>query len=420
MADTPTVSTIDAQHPQVDTPESSAWRPAAPRLPLVPQLRERLLDRTAAWLAAHGVTRIALYPGGRHTRAIIRQPWLTYGIEVSAVLDDTPVRGNIAGVSVRTPAEAAARPGFQAVVLSTTEHEDARGQRAHAAFAGTGVRVVSLYQPDDSLWDDEATVERLIARGVSLQDARWLVANRGERHDALLPIIPAARTELHARRYELAGEIARTQDADRIADLACGTGYGSRLMATISDAKTEGVDLDPKAVDYAQRRHACEGRCAFYVADACRTPLASGAFDVAASFETIEHIQDATGLLSELHRVLKPGGSLIISTPNRIGPTPYHVHDFGLPEFSAIIESSFVIERWIGQNPTDEVYAPDLPPGMWAIDTAAAREERWPAGGGKPQFLIAVARKPEASSKASTPGHVNAIVSWLRDPPSAG
>lgn len=382
----------------------------------MPQLRERLLDRTAAWLASCGITSIALYPGGRHTRAIIRQPWLFHGIRVTAVLDDQPKSKAIAGVPVLSPVDAARSPSFQAVVISTTEHEDALRDRALAAFAGTAVRVISMYLPDDSTWEADATLERLVARGLSLEDARWLVDNRGERHDALLPIIPPARTELHARRYELAADVALQHRASRIADVASGTGYGSRLLSTIADASTDGVDLDPMAVDYARRRHGCDGNCAFHTADACETGLKGDAYDLAASFETIEHVTDATGLVAELHRLLKPGGRLVISTPNRIGPTPYHVHDFGFPEFAAMIESAFTIERWIGQSATDEVYASDLPPGMWAIDPVAATDERWTAGGGKPQFLIAVAVKQDRANAPSA-GHFDAIVSWMRTRP---
>ncbi len=413
MADDSTVTALHTQQPPARD-ERQPWQPKAPRLPLVPQLRERLLDRTAAWLAMSGIKRIALYPGGRHTRAVIRQPWLNHGIEVAAILDDKPTRDAIAGVPVLTPTDAARAPSFQAIVLSTTEHEEALGQRAHAAFADTAVKVVSLYLPDDRDWEAAATVERLVARGMPLADARWLVDNRGERHDALLPIIPPARTELHARRYELAAEIALENDAKRIADIASGTGYGSGLLRVITGATTDGVDLDPAAVEYARRHHALEGACAFHAADACKTGLASNTYDVAASFETIEHVRDATGLIAELHRILKPGGTLVISTPNRLGPTPYHVHDFGLPEFAAMIESGFIVERWIGQNATDEVYSPDLPPGMWPIDHAAAMEERWTSGGGKPQFLIAVARKGFGPDREAPTSHVDAIVSWMR------
>ncbi|MFI4914938.1 MAG: methyltransferase domain-containing protein [Phycisphaerales bacterium JB060] len=418
IADDPAVSALNTQKSPPDP--SQAWQPRAPRLPLVPQLRERLLDRTAAWLAMSGVTRIALYPGGRHTRAVIRQPWLFYGIEVAAVLDDQPGADAIAGVPVMTPDRAARAPGFQAVVLSTTEHEDTLRERAHAAFAGTAVRIVPLYLPDDVMWEAETTLERLLARGLSLDDARWLVDNRGERHDALLPIIPPARTELHARRYELAASIALDHNATRIADIASGTGYGSRLLSTIAVARTDGVDLDPQTVDYAQRHHAREGRCNFHTANACDTGLSSNTYDLAASFETIEHVENATGLVAELHRILKPGGTLVISTPNRIGPTPYHVHDFGFAEFAAMIESAFTIERWIGQSAADEAHTPDLPPGMWPIDPIAAMDERWASlgggGGGKPQFLIAIARKGEARKATN---HLDAITDWMRRDPGA-
>jgi SAM-dependent methyltransferase len=317
-----------------------------------------------------------------------------------------------------TPAEAAASPAFQAIVLSTTEHEEAVGEHARAAFAGTSVRIVSLYAPDDTVWEADATIERLIAGGLSLEDARWLVTNRTERHDALQAIIPPARTELHARRYELAAEVARQHGAERIADVASGTGYGSRILSTIANARTDGVDIDPQAVDYAARQHSGDGACSFYTADACHTPLASRAYDLAASFETIEHVQDATGLVAELRRILKPGGRLVISTPNRLGPTPHHVHDFGFADFAAMIESALTVERWIGQNPSDEVYSTDLPPGMWPIDPIAARDERWPAGGGKPQFLIAIARTT-GGARPEPAGHLDAIVSWMRTPPGS-
>ncbi|OAB63615.1 hypothetical protein AY599_08675 [Leptolyngbya valderiana BDU 20041] len=415
---TPHVSALHTHESKNDRTDAPTWQPKAPRLAVVPQLRERLLDRTAAWLAMSGVTRIALYPGGRHTRAVIRQPWLMHGIRVTAVLDDQPTRETIAGVPVLSPGEAAQDPTFQAIVLSTTEHEEAVGERARSAFAGTPVRIVSLYVPDDTIWEADATIERLVAGGLSLEDARWLVTNRSERHDALQAIIPPARTELHARRYELAAEIARQHGAERIADVASGTGYGSRLLHMIARARTDGVDLDANAVDYAARVHGSGGACAFHAADACDTPLASNAYDLAASFETIEHVQDATGLVAELRRIVRPGGRLVISTPNRLGPTPHHVHDFGFADFSAMIESGWTIERWIGQNPTDEVYSPDLPPGMWPIDPVAARDERWPGGGGKPQFLIAVARKREGSAASST-SHLDAIVSWMRARPDA-
>ncbi|MEO1009095.1 MAG: class I SAM-dependent methyltransferase [Planctomycetota bacterium] len=391
------------------------WHPAAPRLPLVPQLRERLLDRTAAWLAARGIRRIALYPGGRHTRGVIRQPWLVHGIEVAAVLDDRPRSASMAGVPVLEPhaALADAAPAFDAVVLSTIEHEQELGARARELFADSGVEVVGLYAPDDSIWGAGETAERLVQQGMARSDAAWLVENRAERHDALAGVIPPARTELHARRYELAAQLLRDRGGGRAADLACGTGYGSALLARIGGAEeVVGVDLDAHAVDYATRRHDAGGRAVFRCGDATETGLETGGIDLVASFETVEHVADAQGLLAEFHRVLAPDGVLAISTPNRLGPTPYHVHDFGFAEFRRLLESRFVVDRWVGQLPTDEVFAADLPPGMWPLEPARAERDDWSGGGGKPEFLLAVCRKAGAARVPATPLRVDAGVDW--------
>ena len=382
---------------------SSVWKPRSPRLAVLPQLRERVLDRTAAWLAAEGVRRIALYGMGRHTRAVIRQPWLFHGIRVVAVLDDQPRARSLAGVPVMEPgslltADLAADLRVDAVVVSTTQYEDQISDRAHELFDGAGIRVVRLYTPDDSIWEPGQTIERIVACGIRRADAEWLVHNRGERHDAMLPIIPPARTELHARRYELAADLLLAAGGHDAADVACGTGYGSELLCTIGGAgRVCGVDLDPRAVAYAARYHHAGDRAEFRCADACDTGLASESFDLVASFETIEHVQDADGLLAELHRIMRPGATLVISTPNQLGPTPYHVHDFGFGDFRALLRARFEVLSWIGQHPGDEVYAEDLPPGMWRLSARHAERDEWPGGGGRPDFLIAVCRKSARS-----------------------
>jgi len=388
---------VSGRAPDADAdadPDSPApWTPRAPRLPLVQQLRERLADRTAAWLAARGVGRIALYPGGRHARALVRQPWRSHGLEVVAILDDAGGARTIAGVPVVRPTDVLAwddadRP--RAVVLCTTEYEDRLGERARAVLGGSGVEVVRLYTPDDAAWEAGASVDRLVGLGLSEPEASWLVAHRGERHDALLPVLPAARTELHARRYELAAALlAEHAPGGRVADVACGTGYGAELLVRAGGAgEVVGVDVDERAVAYAGRRHGVGGRARFVCADACATGLASGGFDFAVSFETIEHVRDAQGLVGELARLTGDGGRAIVSTPNALGPTPYHVHDFDMASFEAVLASRFDVVGWFGQRAVDECFADDLPPGVWRLGPAA-RDGVWEGGGGRPEILIA-------------------------------
>ena len=59
--------------------------------------------------------------------------------------------------------------------------------------------------------------------------------------------------------------------------------------------------------------------------------LPSNHYDVVVSFQVIEHIQDDTYFLKEIHRVLKPGGTALITTPNRsmsLSRNPWHIREY--------------------------------------------------------------------------------------------
>ena len=59
--------------------------------------------------------------------------------------------------------------------------------------------------------------------------------------------------------------------------------------------------------------------------------LADDSFDTIVSFQVIEHIKDDTTYLKEIHRVLKPGGKALITTPNRkmsLTRNPWHIREY--------------------------------------------------------------------------------------------
>ncbi len=373
-------------------------KPRSPEVPVTEAMRQRILSRTAAWLGASGVTQIALFGAGRHSRPIIRQPWLAHGIRVALVLDDNPRLPSIGGVPVVRPGDVPLPADIGAIVISSECYEAQLFERASRLFGNAGIPIVRLYTSDDAAYEASATLDRLrTIEGLSDADARWLVDNRGERHDATLPMLPPARTELHLRRYELAADIMARIGAKAAADLACGTGYGASLLSPPhAPRRYVGVDIDARTIDYARARHAGADRV-FHCCSAVATPIESASVDLIASFETIEHIDATQALVDEYSRVLKPRGVLVVSTPNKLGPTPFHVHDFGSVEFLAALEDRFEVVEMLGQLPLDEVYDADLPPGMWRIELAAARSgiNLGPATAPatKPDFLIAVARK---------------------------
>jgi ubiquinone/menaquinone biosynthesis C-methylase UbiE len=226
---------------------------------------------------------------------------------------------------------------------------------------------------DTPAWEpDEAAVRRLVDLcGVPEPDARWLVANRTERHDATLPVLPPERTELHLRRYELACPMV---DARRVLDAACGTGYGaSLLMKQGKAASVVGVDIDAASIAYAQRRFAAPG-IEFRQASALHTGLVDASIDVVTSFETIEHMDDPGALLREFSRVLRPGGRVVISTPNDWGLTAFHAQSFRPEAFRALVEGVFAPVRWLGQRAGDAPSLDGLPAGIFETD-----DRRWRA-----------------------------------------
>ncbi len=117
----------------------------------------------------------------------------------------------------------------------------------------------------------------------------------------------------HLHRYAIA---ARFSAGKRILDIACGEGYGSALLAR-SAQHVVGVDANADAVEHARRSY-YYANLRFVTGSCTEIPLGDASVDVVASFETIEHVDEHEKMLDELRRVLVPGGTLILSSPNRL------------------------------------------------------------------------------------------------------
>ncbi len=158
----------------------------------------------------------------------------------------------------------------------------------------------------------------------------------------------------HRARYAFA---ARRVAGRRVLDAGCGAGYGSALLAEGARAVV-GLDVSREAVEYA-REHYARGNLRFLQCSCSALPFGAGSFDLAIAFEVIEHLEDWSGFLLEVRRVLAPDGEFIVSTPNRSyyaesrrrsGPNPYHVHEFDVKEFTARLGELFPNVTLYAQN----------------------------------------------------------------------
>lgn len=105
---------------------------------------------------------------------------------------------------------------------------------------------------------------------------------------------------------------------DRIVDLGCGPGVVAEFLAR-HGAAVHGVDLHPKAIATARKLNEGNDRTSFQIGDASHLPdLEDASFDKAVSCDVTEHCgyEVMLGIFREAHRLLKPGGTYFVYTPN--------------------------------------------------------------------------------------------------------
>ena len=116
--------------------------------------------------------------------------------------------------------------------------------------------------------------------------------------------------------------------------LDAGCGYGPVSEAAVRrGAAVVSVDIGARLVGLARARAASRG----VVADARRLPFRADCFDVVISSEMVEHTDAAERVIEELAGVLRPGGLLVLTTPNRAWQWPVRIASrFGLRPFRGI------------------------------------------------------------------------------------
>ncbi|GAA1336519.1 class I SAM-dependent methyltransferase [Saccharothrix algeriensis] len=178
-----------------------------------------------------------------------------------------------------------------------------------------------------------------------------------------------------------------------VLEAGCGEGYGAALIAR-SAARVVALDYDEATAAHAARAYP---GLAVLRGNLAALPLRAASVDVVANLQVIEHLWDQEGFLAECARVLRPGGRLLVTTPNRItfSPgrdtplNPFHTRELSAAELVGLLTGAgLAVERLAGLRHGPRLRELDARFGGSVIDAQVAVA----VGGGPwpPDLLAAV------------------------------
>ncbi|MBW2291068.1 MAG: class I SAM-dependent methyltransferase [Deltaproteobacteria bacterium] len=140
----------------------------------------------------------------------------------------------------------------------------------------------------------------------------------------------------------------------RVLDLGCGSGYGT---AELADSLPRVVGLDRIPPDEMNHRDNID----WVRADLGGNPLALASFGLIVSFQVIEHLEDPHIYLDSISRLLAPGGTAILTTPNILTSdkiNPFHVHEYAADELRDCLAPYFdeVVMHGVGLSANVKPY----------------------------------------------------------------
>ncbi len=162
----------------------------------------------------------------------------------------------------------------------------------------------------------------------------------------------------------------------RVLDLAAGTGTSSAAIAK-HGAHVTAADFSDGMLAEGRRRHADNDLIDFVWADATNLPFDDDSFDAATISYGLRNVQDPQRALAEMHRVVRPGGRVVIAEfstpPSQLIRAPYRWYGrHCLPRIAGIINRS-AAEAYRYLNDSIEAWPDQRELAAWLVDAGFER-----------------------------------------------
>jgi SAM-dependent methyltransferase len=168
-----------------------------------------------------------------------------------------------------------------------------------------------------------------------------------------------------------------------VVDAGAGEGYGAARLRGVA-RRVVALDDDPAVVAHVARTYPLLDAVR---ADLQRLPVADGAAEVVVSLQTIEHLHDQPGFVAECARALRPSGTLVLTTPNRLTfspgretpANPFHTRELTGGELTSLLHPAFEVARLLGVRPGRRIQRWERRHGPLVDAQLASSPDGWPA-----------------------------------------
>lgn len=166
----------------------------------------------------------------------------------------------------------------------------------------------------------------------------------------------ASDKPIHERLLFAYVEAAKYVNGDLL-DIGCGEGRGLHYLRDKVNSYT-GIDKNPIVLEGLRKQYPDDRFLQMNIPPFAG--LEDNTFDTAVSFQVVEHIDNDVKYVEEIHRVLKPGGMAILSTPNikmSLTRNPWHVREYTYQEFEKLLSKYFKSVECLGVYGDEKVMA---------------------------------------------------------------